>query len=170
MGLGGELHGSKDWTSRQEKPPVFDIMSTVKKSQKRPREEAPFQVYQPPVVNADEEYDKENMPVSYERQFSRRSEPQQRESEAKRLATDTYHSMVADIDMDDDGSLTKQDSEYIQQLLASQTHSRKSSASVNNRISDQDDTHSFMTGRRDTADMRLLMGLQELIDKSNDTQ
>lgn len=85
-------------------------------------------------------------------------------------ATDTYHSMVADIDMDDDGSLTKQDSEYIQQLLASQTHSRKSSASVNNRISDQDDTHSFMTGRRDTADMRLLMGLQELIDKSNDTQ
>ena len=148
MGLGGELHGSKDWTSRQEKPPVFDIMSTVKKSQKRPREEAPFQVYQ----------------------LSRRSEPQQRESEAKRPATDTYHSMVADIDMDDDGSLTKQDSEYIQQLLASQTHSRKSSASVNNRISDQDDTHSFMTGRRDTADMRLLMGLQELIDKSNDTQ
>ena len=31
---------------------MFDIMSTVKKSQKRPREEAPFQVYQPPVVNA----------------------------------------------------------------------------------------------------------------------
>ena len=56
---------------------MFDIMSTVKKSQKRPREEAPFQVYQPPVVNADEEYDKENMPVSYERQFSRRSESQQ---------------------------------------------------------------------------------------------
>ena len=148
---------------------MFDIMSTVKKSQKRPREEAPFQVYQPPVVNADEEYDKENMPVSYERQFSRRSESQQG-AEAKRPAVEAYHSVVADIDMDNDGSLTKQDSEYIQQLLASQTHSRKSSASVNNRISDQDETHSFMTGRRDTADMRLLMGLQELIDKSNDTQ
>ena len=77
VGLGRLFHGSKDWRSRQEKPPVFDIMSTVKKSQKRPREETPFQVYQPPVVNADEEYDKENMPVSYERQFSRRSEPQQ---------------------------------------------------------------------------------------------
>ena len=77
VGLGRLFHGSKDWSSRQEKPPVFDIMSTVKKSQKRPREEAPFQVYQPPVVNADEEYDKENMPVSYERQFSRRSEPHQ---------------------------------------------------------------------------------------------
>ena len=72
--------------------------------------------------------------------------------------------------MDEEGSLTRQDSEYIQQLLASQAHSRKSSSSVNNRISDQDDTHSFMTGRRDTADMRLLMGLQELIDKSNDTE
>ena len=90
---------------------MFDIMSTVKKSQKRPREEAPFQVDQPPVVNADEEYDKENMPVSYERQFSRRSEPQ-RETEAKRPAVEAYHSVVADIDMDDDdGSLTKQISE-----------------------------------------------------------
>ena len=89
---------------------MFDIMSTVKKSHKRPREETPFQVYQPPVVNADEEYDNENMPVSYERQFSRRSEPQ-RETEAKRPAVEAYHSVVADIDMDDDGSLTKQDSE-----------------------------------------------------------
>ena len=89
---------------------MFDIMSTVKKSQKRPREEVPFQVYQPPVVSADEEYDKENMPVSYERQFSRRSEPQQG-AEAKRPAVEAYHSVVADIDMDDDGSLTKQDSE-----------------------------------------------------------
>ena len=89
---------------------MFDIMSTVKKSQKRPREEAPFQVYQPPVVNADEEYDKENMPVSYERQFSRRSEPQ-KETEAKRPAVEAYHSVVADIDMDNDGSLTKQGSE-----------------------------------------------------------
>ena len=61
---------------------MFDIMSTVKKSQKRPREETPFQVYQPPVVSVDEEYDKETMPVSYERQFSRSSEPQ-REMEAK---------------------------------------------------------------------------------------
>ena len=41
---------------------------------------------------------------------------------------------------------------------------------MNNWMSDQDETYSFMTGRRDTADMRLLMGLQELIDKSNDTQ
>ena len=89
---------------------MFDIMSTVKKSQKRPREEAPFQVYQPLVVSVDEEYDKENMPVSYERQFSRRSEPQQG-AEAKRPAVEAYHSVVADIDMDDDGSLTKQDSE-----------------------------------------------------------
>ena len=145
-------------------------MSTVKKSQKRPKEEAPFQVYQPPVVNADEEYDKENVPVSYEEQFARRSEPQQRESEAKRPAVESYHSVIGDIDMDDDGSLTRQDSEYIQQLLTSQTQSRKSSSSVTNRISDQDETHSFMTGRRDTADMRLLMGLQELIDKTNDTQ
>ena len=50
------------------------------------------------------------MPVSYERQFSRRSEPQQG-AEAKRPAVEAYHSVVADIDMDDDGSLTKQDSE-----------------------------------------------------------
>ena len=79
-------------------------------TEEKPREETPFQVYQPPVVNADEEYDKENMPVSYERQFSRRSEPQQG-AEEKRPAVETYHSVVADIDMDDDGSLTKQDSE-----------------------------------------------------------
>ena len=89
---------------------MFDIMSTVKKSQKRPREEAPFQVDQPPVVSADEEYDKENMPVSYERQFSRRSETQQ-QAETKRPAVEAYHSIVADIDMDDDGCLTKQISE-----------------------------------------------------------
>ena len=145
-------------------------MSTVKKSQKR---DLPFQLYQPPVVDVDEEYDKENQPVSYESRFSRVVEPQTHECETmndKRRATEPYRSVVADVDMDEEGSLTRQDSEYIQQLLASQTHSRKSSSSVNNRISDQDETHSFMTGRRDTADMRLLMGLQELIDKSNDAE
>ena len=144
-------------------------MSTVKKSQKR---DLPFQLYQPPVVDVDEEYDKENQPVSYESRFSRVTEPKTHDMDMrsdKRRATEPYRSVVADVDMDDEGSLTRQDSEYIQQLLASQTNSRKSS-SVNNRISDQDETHSFMTGRRDTADMRLLMGLQELIDKSNDTE
>lgn len=164
---------SKDWATKQDKPPVFDIMSTVKKSQKRPPDDLPFQLYQPPVVDVDDGYDKENQPVSYESRFSRGLEPKTRESETmsrKRRATEPYRSVVADIDMDEEGSLTRQDSEYIQQLLSSQTHSRKSSSSVNNRISDQDETHSFMTGRRDTADMRLLMGLQELIDKSNDNE
>ena len=50
------------------------------------------------------------MSVSYERQFSRRSESQQA-AEEKRPAVEAYHSVVADIDMDDDGSLTKQISE-----------------------------------------------------------
>ena len=87
-------------------------MSTVKKSQKR---DLPFQLYQPPVVDADEEYDKENQPVSYESRFSRVMEPKTHESETmsdKRRATEPYRSVVADVDMDEEGSLTRQDSEY----------------------------------------------------------
>ena len=85
----------------------------------------------------------------------------------QRKSTDPYQNVIADIDKDDE-SITRRDSEYIQQLLTSQNHSRSSTASGTNRISDMDDTTSFLTGRRDTADMKLLMGIQELIDKTSD--
>lgn len=165
---------SKDWSTKKEKRPVFDILSTVKKSQKRSapevQQEPPFKLYIPPSADVDEDIDKENIPISYERQFSRPSTSQHTTTEIsipQRKSTDPYQNVIADIDKDDE-SITRRDSEYIQQLLASQNHSRSSTASGTNRISDMDDTTSFMTGRRDTADMKLLMGIQELIDKTSD--
>ena len=71
---------SKDWSTKKEKRPVFDILSTVKKSQKRSApevpQEPPFKLYIPPSADVDEDIDKENIPISYERQFSRPSTSQ----------------------------------------------------------------------------------------------
>lgn len=167
---------SKDWSTKREKRPVFDILSTVKKSQKRSApqvpSEPPFKLYVPPSADVDEDIDKENIPVSYETQFSRNSVSQHTTTEIsvpKRKSTDPYQNVIADIDKDDEESITRRDSLYIQQLLSSQSHSRSSTASGTNRISDLDENTSFMTGRRDTADMKLLLGIQELIDKASES-
>ena len=132
-------------------------MSTVKKTQKRPA----------PELTQEEDTDKENIPIPLESQDTNRQSPETHKMVShKRRTTESYHSIIVDLDRDEEGSMTRRDSEYIQQLLSSQTQSRKSSASATNPISDIDETESFMTGRRDTADMRLLQGIQELIDKS----
>lgn len=159
------INGSKDWSTKHDNKPLFDIMSTVKKSQKRecpPSKDIPFSIYQPINPSVDDICDKENIPVSYKTQFSKPTS----------LPKETDHhsrpSVVADVDTNDEGSITNEESEYIRQLLSSQ--SQKSSISTANRISDVDDSASFMTGRRDTADMKLLLGIQELFDKATDTQ
>lgn len=126
-------------------------MSTVKKSQKR--SSVPFSIYSTENPDVDAISDKENIPVSYKSQFSRPSinhvQP--------RKSVDSRHSVVGDVDTNDEGSITRDDSQFIHQCLSSQ----RSSNSNTNRISDVDESIPFMSGRRDTADLSLLQDLQE---------
>lgn len=155
---------------------MFDIFSTVRKAQPGhlPNATSPSN-HQPYSTNPlDEEEDKENIPVSYSTPFPSTSiqhldvfEPM----DSKRRATEAYRNVMADVDMDEDTSMTNQDSQHIRQLLSSQSQTqsqsqqpgRRSSSSTSNRISDFDENQTFMTGRRDTADIELLNELQNFV-------
>ena len=160
--------GSTDWVSKHEDKHPFDILSTVKKSQKRsyinPNSIQQSNDEQNESYHYTEE-DKENMPVSYLEKLAK----QNQDTTSKLTNHDATQNIIGDVDVNDEGSITAEESKHIQLLLSSQSQSRKSSISTTNRISDIDDSASFMTGRRDTADMTLLHGLQELFDKSTDS-
>lgn len=145
---------SKEWQSKHENNRIFDIFSTVKKSQKRslPPSDLPFSIYSDkPEQDENAVVDKENIPVSYKTQFSRASIS----STQQRKSLDSRHTVIGDIDTNTEGSITKDDSQFIQQCLSSPK------LSSSNRISDVDENIPFMSGRRDTADMNLLQSLQE---------
>lgn len=147
---------SKDWSSKHEIRPIFDILSTVKKSQKRPEKDVSFPIYQPANASEDE-MDKENQPIQVERGNDPSSVREGTEREEKRIA------VVEDIEMDETGSITRRDSVMIQQLL-SQSQSGRSSVATN-QISDVDESAPFMNGSRDTADEGILMGITDLYNK-----
>ena len=83
----------------------------------------------------------------------------------KRRATESYRNVMADVDLDEDTSMTNQDSQHLRELLSSQLQpqGRKSSSSASNRISDIDENQIFLTGRRDTADLELLEELKQYV-------
>lgn len=157
---------SKEWSTKHEEKPLFDIMSTVKKSQKRsyqPSKDPPFSVYTPEDPNVDI-LNKENIPVSYATQFAKNTvNPVQ-----KQKRSSAHQSIVEDVDINDEGSMTREQSDCIRQMLSQQQNGRPSMPS-SNRISDVDDNTSFLAGRRDTGDMNLILGVREWLFKPPDS-
>lgn len=160
---------SKEWSTKHEEKPLFDIMSTVKKSQKRsyqPSTEPPFSVFAPENPDVDV-LDKENIPVSYSTQFAKN--PVNQVNQVKKHKRSSVHqNVVEDVDINDEGSMTKEQSDSIRQLL-SQPQDGRPSISAPNRISDVDDNSSFLAGRRDTGDIHLLLGIREWLYKPPDS-
>ena len=109
-----------------------------------------------------EDEDKENIPMlQAPLQLSERVDVM----DDKRRATESYRHVMADVDMDEDTSMTNQDSQQLRELLSPQpqVQGRKSSSSTSNRISDVDENQTFLTGRRDTADLELLEELKRFV-------
>ena len=97
--------------------------------------------------------------MSYKSQFSKSSE---NSNNIQKILRESAPSFLSDVENNtyDEGNITKEDSEYFRNFFAQSSQNQKPSS---NRISDVDENVSFMTGRRDTADMQLLMGIQELL-------
>ena len=134
-----------------------------KKNRTKPIEGTPFNNYQTSQrLGRYEDEDKENIPI-----LQTPVQPLERIEimDDKRRATESYRNVMADVDWDEDTSMTNQDSQQLRELLSPQPQiqGRKSSSSTSNRISDVDENQALLTGRRDTADMELLEELRRFV-------